>query len=391
MGRRSRAARPTTRARAAGCCSSARTRRRGPGELRDESWRGWRRSLPSEADARHAEDLGAARPDAGHRALPRAAPRDRRSRRRRALFDVPREQLRATSTCCSCPACRLRAGRPDRRRRRGGRPHLDQDGRPLLAAAAAVAERGARALPARHGAARARPACPRRRPRVGAGEARVGARPRDARRHRAASRRRTRGRRRSRSDRSARPPATAHRVRIEYFAHSSGEWSTRGIDPEEVFVALGHWYVAAWDVTPTASGSSAPIGSARSSRRANGSRRADSRGRAGRSTRRPRTTSPFGCGWRPPARWIAEYYATTDERRASRRLPRGHAPRRGRWDGSRGCCCGWERRERDRATGAGRAGARPGRGHARPIRGVTSPHWVAPFGGQRLKPGPLRR
>ena len=39
------------------------------------------------------------------------------------------------------------------------------------------------------------------------------------------------------------------RVRVDYFAHSSGEWSSRVIDPEEVFVALGHWYVAAWDVT----------------------------------------------------------------------------------------------------------------------------------------------
>ncbi len=40
-----------------------------------------------------------------------------------------------------------------------------------------------------------------------------------------------------------------HRVRVDYFAHSSGEWSSRVIDPEEVFVALGHWYVAAWDVS----------------------------------------------------------------------------------------------------------------------------------------------
>ena len=39
------------------------------------------------------------------------------------------------------------------------------------------------------------------------------------------------------------------RVRVDYFAHSSGEWTSRVIDPEQVFVALGHWYVAAWDVT----------------------------------------------------------------------------------------------------------------------------------------------
>jgi proteasome accessory factor C len=42
------------------------------------------------------------------------------------------------------------------------------------------------------------------------------------------------------------------RVRVDYFAHSSGEWSSREIDPEVVFAALGHWYVAAWDVAADA-------------------------------------------------------------------------------------------------------------------------------------------
>ncbi len=37
------------------------------------------------------------------------------------------------------------------------------------------------------------------------------------------------------------------RLRIEYFAHSSGGWSRRTIEPEAVFSALGNWYVAAWD------------------------------------------------------------------------------------------------------------------------------------------------
>jgi proteasome accessory factor C len=46
-----------------------------------------------------------------------------------------------------------------------------------------------------------------------------------------------------------REAARAHRrLRITYFAHSSGEWSTREIEPEAVFASLGAWYVAAWDV-----------------------------------------------------------------------------------------------------------------------------------------------
>jgi proteasome accessory factor C len=37
------------------------------------------------------------------------------------------------------------------------------------------------------------------------------------------------------------------RVRIEYYAASTAETTTREIDPEEVFVAIGNWYVVAWD------------------------------------------------------------------------------------------------------------------------------------------------
>jgi hypothetical protein len=36
------------------------------------------------------------------------------------------------------------------------------------------------------------------------------------------------------------------RITIEYFAGSTGAWSTRDIEPEEVFSAMGNWYVAAW-------------------------------------------------------------------------------------------------------------------------------------------------
>ncbi len=44
-----------------------------------------------------------------------------------------------------------------------------------------------------------------------------------------------------------RAAAERRRVRIEYYAASSAEVSTREIEPEEVFTTLGHWYVAAFD------------------------------------------------------------------------------------------------------------------------------------------------
>jgi len=45
-----------------------------------------------------------------------------------------------------------------------------------------------------------------------------------------------------------RAAASEHeRVRIEYYATSGAETTEREIDPEEVFFAIGNWYVAAWD------------------------------------------------------------------------------------------------------------------------------------------------
>lgn len=102
------------------------------------------------------------------------------------------------------------------------------------------------------------------------------------------------------------------RVRIDYFAHSSGEWSSRVIDPEEVFVALGRWYVAAWDVS---------IGAERLFR-VDRIRRVEPTGErfsprglegAGRSLYTP-TDADVSVRLRlaPGARWIGEYYATTE-------------------------------------------------------------------------------
>jgi proteasome accessory factor C len=103
------------------------------------------------------------------------------------------------------------------------------------------------------------------------------------------------------------------RVHVDYFAHSSGEWSSRVIDPEQVFVALGHWYVAAWDVTIDAERlfrvdrirRVEPTGERFSPRGLEG---------AGRSLYTPSDEDvSVRLRLAPAARWIAEYYTITDE------------------------------------------------------------------------------
>jgi proteasome accessory factor C len=104
------------------------------------------------------------------------------------------------------------------------------------------------------------------------------------------------------------------RLRIEYFAHSSGEWSTREVDPEEVFSSLGNWYVVAWDVT----------NDAERLFRADRIRRADRVGArftprgligAGRPLYTPSGEDvPVRLRLTPDARWVGEYYTVTDER-----------------------------------------------------------------------------
>jgi proteasome accessory factor C len=103
------------------------------------------------------------------------------------------------------------------------------------------------------------------------------------------------------------------RVRIEYFAHSSGEWSVRDVDPEEVFSSLGNWYVVAWDVT----------NDGERLFRADRIRRAERTGdtfmpRGLTGSGRPLYTPtgedvPVRLRLAPSARWVGEYYAVADE------------------------------------------------------------------------------
>ena len=101
------------------------------------------------------------------------------------------------------------------------------------------------------------------------------------------------------------------RLAIEYFAISTGEWTRREIDPEEVFSDMGHWYVAAWDVDADAERLF----------RADRVRDAQRTGTtfvprglrgAGRDLYSPTGEDvEVRLRLRPAARWVAEYYATT--------------------------------------------------------------------------------
>jgi proteasome accessory factor C len=102
------------------------------------------------------------------------------------------------------------------------------------------------------------------------------------------------------------------RLEIEYFATSTAAWSTRRIDPEEIFSSLGNWYVAAWDADADAE----RLFRADRIRRASVTgERFEPRGLEGAG--RPLYSAggndvPVRLRLRPAARWIAEYYATVE-------------------------------------------------------------------------------
>jgi proteasome accessory factor C len=100
------------------------------------------------------------------------------------------------------------------------------------------------------------------------------------------------------------------RLTIDYFAGSTGEWTTRDVEPEEVFSAMGNWYVAAWDVGADDERlfradrirSVAPTGRRFAPRGLEG---------AGRALYTPTGDEvAVRILLRPGARWIAEYYVT---------------------------------------------------------------------------------
>jgi proteasome accessory factor C len=100
------------------------------------------------------------------------------------------------------------------------------------------------------------------------------------------------------------------RVRIEYYSASRDELTARSIDPEHVFMAIGNWYVVAWDHASNEERlfradrirSVEPVGET-----------FDPRGLAG--VGRPLYTRserdiPVRLALGPGARWVAEYYET---------------------------------------------------------------------------------
>jgi proteasome accessory factor C len=102
------------------------------------------------------------------------------------------------------------------------------------------------------------------------------------------------------------------RITIEYFAGSTGEWSTRDIEPEEVFSAMGNWYVAAWDLGAR---DERLFRADRIRATAGSGVRFEPRGLegAGRALYTPTGDEVrVRLALRPGARWIAEYYATED-------------------------------------------------------------------------------
>jgi len=110
-----------------------------------------------------------------------------------------------------------------------------------------------------------------------------------------------------------RAAAEHERLRIQYYAASGAETTDREIDPEEVFFAIGNWYVAAWDHRSDAERlfradrirSVEPTGVRFEPRGLQG---------AGRPLYTPgRDDVSVTLRLAPAARWVGEYYETVRE------------------------------------------------------------------------------
>ncbi|HXF57745.1 MAG TPA: WYL domain-containing protein [Actinomycetota bacterium] len=110
--------------------------------------------------------------------------------------------------------------------------------------------------------------------------------------------------------------ARRERLEVDYYTAARDELTTRRIDPEHVFSALGNWYVVAWDHR---SGEERLFRADRIRAVRVTGERFQPRGLAGPGrplyTRTERDI-PVRLLLRPGARWVAEYYAT--ESRAER-------------------------------------------------------------------------
>jgi proteasome accessory factor C len=102
------------------------------------------------------------------------------------------------------------------------------------------------------------------------------------------------------------------RIRIDYVAASTGERAWRTIEPESVFASTGNWYVVAWDIDVDGERlfradrvvGIEPTDVAFTPRGLQG---------AGRALYAPTEADvPIRLRLHPAARWVAEYYVTTD-------------------------------------------------------------------------------
>ena len=102
------------------------------------------------------------------------------------------------------------------------------------------------------------------------------------------------------------------RLRIEYLAASTAELSTRRIEPEAVFASLGRWYVAAWDLD--ADGERLfRIDRIRQTELTDEHFEPRGLQGAGRPLYTPSAVDvAVRLRLRAEARWVAEYYETTD-------------------------------------------------------------------------------